>query len=188
MSDAPIPNPLLAESAAADEAHRMQVQLAAAQARSAEDWFDIFMSIVAHGVRDLTVKHGDAEMGERNLKDQRNYAATVRAAFKYNGLPLTEEMFIVGPTPVIDPETGIDVGVDWNGEQVVTFEWPSDKSSKLRFRGQEALIAYAFVRWWTGFQSTYQIMEGKAAEGEKRIIQPGSAEYIDYNKGRPTGA
>lgn len=178
-------NPLALDREAAELLRRRKLDVRAAEARSTTEWFDIFQEIVFGGVQSILEDHGQGSDVSGKLADIRPACKAVREAFAAQGLDLNEDIDWEGPVPVIDPQSQLCMGLEWPNGQEVTFIWPTKET--IRFRGQKALVATCFMMWWSNFQPTLKHMQGKSTEGERRLIEPGSPEWLNYMKGRPQG-
>lgn len=163
---------------------RRKLDARAADARTADEWFDIFEQIVRDGVMSTAKAHGDAEKGEHGLADNRPYLKHVRHVISLHGLSLSEDVDMEGPVPLFG-QNNVMVGVEWPNGQYVKLFW-QDKSM-LEFRGQNALVAFAFMSWWGTFRQPYEMLTGKQENQERRVIMPGSPDWMSYLKGRPKG-
>jgi hypothetical protein len=155
-------------------------------ARTPADWFDIYQSIVEHGVKTVLESAGEGGQVLDRLRPWRSDAKVVKREFQAHGLPLSDEVEIEGPL-VIPDVNGFLTTVKWPRGLWVTFFWP-DKS-KLTFRGDKALVALGFIMWWSGFHLQYVAMqdpnspkeqERRARAPKKRLIEPGSPEWDAY--------
>lgn len=182
MNEQPL-NPLSLESEARERARRTKLSVRAAEARGAGEWFDIFQETVFGGVKSIMEEHGQGSDVLAKLDDYSASCKRVRSAFVTMGLDLNEELEWEGPVPVIDPKSGLTMGLEWPNGQEVTFVWPTKE--KLQFRGQSALVATCFIMWWANFQPTHAHMQGKSTEGARRIVQPGSKDFMNYMRGKP---
>ncbi len=178
MSDV-IRNPLgdTADRARRDEVERVRVELAIGKARKSEEWFDIFQSVVEHGVK--TIAEDNGEQALERIQAQRGVFAEVRHIIKYQGLSLTEAMEWEGPEYIQD-EHGFYHGITWPRGEWLKVIWPDRDVVELR--GQKALIMATFLLWWQQFQqlaTTQQdLIDGK--EAPRRLIEPGSPEWTRY--------
>jgi hypothetical protein len=183
--DGPIENPLMGEAAIRRareaEEHRARTELALAKARAAEDWFDIYVSIVEHGVRTMMEQNGQDP--REKLAEQKGYFSAVREILKYEGLPLTETMEWEGPEYLQD-RNGTYTGLEWPRGQWIRITWPDGR--KVEFTGQRANIIATFLLWWQQFQTLaiaqQNQLDGK--EGARRLIEPGSPEWLSYVSGK----
>ncbi len=178
MTD-PIVNPLGTDGDAArrEEEQRLRVELAIGKARKAEEWFDIFVHIVEHGVKSVVEQHqGNAV---ELLAPQRGSFAAVRHILKYQGLPLTEEMEWEGPEYIQDAY-GFYHGMEWPRGEWIKITWPDRDVVELR--GRQAVVMATFLLWWQQFAglatAQQNMLDGKAAP--RRIIDPGSPEWNRY--------
>lgn len=175
----PIHNPLgdAAARAHRDEVERVRVELAIGKARKAEEWFDIFQSVVEAGVKNIAEDNGEQALDR--IKEQRGCFAEVRHIIKYQGLSLTESMEWEGPDYIRD-EHGFYHGITWPRGEWLKVTWPDH--DKVEFRGQKALIMATFLLWWQQFQdlaiTQENLVQGK--EAPRRLIEPGSAEWVRY--------
>ena len=169
-----------AASAARAIEHQGRVELAAAAARTPEDWVDIFQSVIEFSVKSTLEASGmGGEVLER-LAESRSAFKVVRSRFQSHGLPLSESLEFEGPSLHIDEKTGMDIGITWPQGRWVRFFWP-DKST-LEFRGYPAFVAITFIRWWSQFALLHRAqaaaMDGR--EAKARVIEPGSPEWDRY--------
>lgn len=165
---------------------QQRTNAAAAEARTAGEWFDIYWDIVATGVRHiLEANHADktsaAAEFDKRMAEHMQFAKVVRREFVSHGLPLLEEIEWEGPLCEHD-EAGLPHIVSWPRGVWIEFFWPTagSKGDKLRFEGQAAVCALGFIQWWVGFQQVGAHMAGKEVEAKTRIIEPGSNEYVKY--------
>lgn len=171
-----------AASAARAIEHQGRVELAAAAARTPEDWVDIFQSVIEFSVKSTLEASGmGGEVLER-LSESRSAFKVVRSRFQSHGLPLSENLEFEGPELHIDEKTGHDIGITWPQGRWVKFHWP-DKSM-LEFRGYPAFVAIMFIRWWSQFVMLHQqqaaALAGTTAAAPSRLIEPGSPEWDRY--------
>lgn len=162
-----------------------EAMLRAALARTAGEWFDIFVDITSAGVRqtlELSLPPGEATAEfDRKMTEQKPYFRAVRADFESHGLPLTDEIEIEGPEVRLDA-AGMPHIVEWPRGVWIEFIWPQagSKGDRLRFMGQKAIVALAFIQWWTSFHTVAQRMAGIEGNEQRRIIDPNSPEYKSY--------
>jgi len=175
---------------AEEEQLRISHQLKAAAARTAEEWMDIFWEVVKHGVKQTLERAGDdGTEYSRRIREQQPFVSRVRADFKAHALPLTEEVEFEGPTVQKDAAGSPHI-VEWPRGVWILFHWPEGgKSEDLRFEGQAALVALAFILWWGPMSGVGKHMAGKDAAPTRRIVEPGSSEYMNYitAKGKDLG-
>ncbi len=165
---------------------KARTDLAAAQARTAGEWFDIFLEIVISGVRQTMEANGSSQEDfSAKMRDQDPYNKVVRGKFEAHGLPITEEIDFEGPDVKHD-ELGMPHNVSWPRGVWVEFYWPAEgrQGDRLRFEGQAALTALSFILWWVGFNQVAMHMAGKSPEEKARLVQPGSNEYLSYIDGK----
>jgi hypothetical protein len=162
----------------------MEVRLAAQQALldqrvQAGEWFDIYTAIVRSSVEQTVLRSGGtAEDSAAKLKDYLPAWSKVRRELEARGMHMDEELEVEGPD-VRHDELGIPSIVTWPRGVWVEIRAKGSSEVPLRFEGLCALSALTFIQWWVGFQQVHLAREGKLAE-KKRIVEPGSAEYIDY--------
>ncbi len=178
-------NPLADDGAAAEILRRREIDVRAANAKTAADWFDIFREVVTGGVQSIMEKNGQGSDVSVKISDYTGSFAAVRDGFSAQGLDLNENVEWEGPVPVVDPKSNLIMGLEWPQGQEVVFIWPTKE--RLLFRGQKALVAVCFIMWWANFQPGFAKMQGKELGGQRRLIDPGSPEWLSYMKGRPTG-
>jgi hypothetical protein len=171
-----------AASAARAIEHQGQVELAAAAARTPEEWVDIYQSVIEFAVKStLEASKMGHEVLER-LAEPRAALKQIRHKFQSHGLPLSESLEFEGPELHIDEKTGHDIGITWPQGRWVRFHWP-DKSS-LEFRGYTAFVAIMFIRWWSQFAMLHQqqaaALAGTTPAAPSRLIEPGSPEWDRY--------
>ena len=150
----------------------------ASRAKTAAEWFDIFVSITTEGVRQglETQKRGN-EL-KALMDEQKPVFARVRDRFSVQGLELNEQVDVEGPL-VQHNVLGMPEVIDWPEGLKATFTW-SD-ASRLVFKGQDALVAVAFIMWWTVFNQVHMQQFGAGpGEAKRRVIDPGSNEYLRY--------
>ncbi len=180
MNEGPI-NPLGPddERLRQQERHLAEVELAKGKARTAEDWFDIYISVVEHGVKTVCEAHGESAV--ERLAEQRPSFAAVRHVLKYQGLPLTETMEWEGPEYVAD-ENGFYHSLLWPRGQWIKITWPD--RDHVEFRGQQAVVAATFLLWWQQFQDLAMAQQasltGQQQASSRRLIEPGSPEWLNY--------
>jgi hypothetical protein len=167
----------LAES----EQMRARHVLAEAEARSADEWFDIYREIVFKGVQQILEANGaGGETFDSKIAEQRPFWAKVRADFTSHGLPLSEEVEWEGPQVRRD-QTGAPNIVEWPTGMHITLYWPAEGTkAQLRFEGQCALVALGFILWWGDFHSQAKSLAGRDDAPTSRIIDPTSREYHRY--------
>lgn len=154
----------------------------AANARSADEWFDVFEEMVRLGVMSTSKAHGDEKKGMEGFLETKPYLDTVRRMVVSHGLTMAEDIEIEGPVPVLGANN-VMVGVEWPAGQYIKLFF-QDKSV-LEFRGRHALAAYAFFAWFGTFRETYDLLTGVPENQERRVIAPGSSEWNSYMQGRP---
>lgn len=172
-----------------EEQLRLRAEGAAALARQPAEWFDIFADIVSTGVRQtLELSDAPADEHAKRMREQEPYFKHVRSTFQSHGLPLDEEIEIEGPEIGMDSD-GVPRITAWPRGVYCEFTWPNEgsRAKPLRFEGQSAIVAVAFIQWWVGFQHVYLRQQGREVAGQRRLIQTGSREYIDYLRGRGIG-
>jgi hypothetical protein len=188
-----------AASAARAIQHQERVELAAAAARTPEEWVDIYQSVVEFAVKSTLEASGMGDQVLEKLAEPRSAFKQVRSRFKAHGLPLSEGLEFEGPQLHIDESIGSDLGITWPQGRWVRFFWP-DKSM-LEFRGYPALVAFTFIRWWSQFAMRHQAelaaAKGELPEAKTRVIAPGSDDWnkyysakqadMDAQRGRPDG-
>lgn len=157
-----------------------QIDLAAAQARTPGDWFDIYDSIVVHAAKTTMEQNGESGLAAERLRDRDTQAKRVRADFEAHGLPLAEDIEIEGGPQIVYDQHGIPQVVGWPNGHWIRFHWPD--GSQLEFRGYKALIAFAFIQWWIPFHLQFQALSDptKQAAPKTRIVNPGEADWNSY--------
>lgn len=168
--------------AAEQDRIKAAAKLKAAEAKTAGDWFDIFISIVESSVQQVSELSGTPqEQYSATLREQASYNKVVRRKFEEHGLPLTDEIDFEGPDVQSDA-LGMPHNVTWPRGAWIEFFWPSQgrRGERLRFEGQYALTALAFIQWWIGFNQVGMHMAGKTPIEKPHVVAPGSNEYLDY--------
>lgn len=152
----------------------------ASRAKTAGEWFDIFADITITGVRQGLEANNQGHLLSELLAPQKPVWDRVRARFAAQGLELNEGIEIDGP--VVQPNVlGVPEVVDWPKGLQAEFTWTD--GTRLMFKGHDALVATAFIQWWSTFNQVHmhQFGTGSAALAPKtRLIDPGSNEYINY--------
>lgn len=164
------------------QAEQLQLTAAAkeraARARSAAEWFDIFIDVVEQGVRQ------GLEMNKRGheildvLAEHRPSWRRVREALSAQGLELNEGVEVEGPV-IGHNQLGIPEVIGWPMGPVAKLYWTD--GSKLEFTGKAALVAASFIIWWTGFNQVHMVQfGGDTPPPQSRIVEPGSDDYLRY--------
>ena len=186
MSDVPIIDPQAAAAASFAE-HKTRVDVAAAQARTPGEWIDIFQSIIEHSVRTTMEANGDGGKVLEQLSESRTSMRRVRERFEEHGLPILDGIDIDGPQ-IMPDALGALTNISWPRGEWVKFYWPN-RTDWLEFRGHQALVAVAFIMWWSSFQAlaeqqNAQLLGKPAPEGIRRMIEPGTPEWDNYWAGK----
>ncbi len=168
-----------------DEQMRMQTELAAANARTPGDWFDIFTTIGFSMVKRELERLGrtDPQDFDRTVAEHRPFYAKVRSILEKHGLPLTEEVEIEGPDIEYDL-FNMPHNITWPRGVWLELHWPESKGQMLRFEGRAASVALEFIQWWDGFHQVAMKMGGKDSTGKQRLVDPNSPEYLRYVTGK----
>jgi hypothetical protein len=153
-----------------------------AEAKTASDWIDIFQEVIEHAVRTTMEENGDGKNVLEKLEPSRTAFRAIKARFNDHGLPLLDALEVEGPL-VVSNRLGYD-DVTWPLGEWVRFYWPG-RTDHLEFRGHQALVAMAFIMWWSQFQRTAQQWSDQLAgkeekQGRTRAIEPGSPEWNQY--------
>jgi hypothetical protein len=182
------PTPLHEAHALQQAALQQKIDLASAVARGPGEWLDIYRAIVEQAVRQTLEANGDdGTEVQKRLKENAPHFDRVRRDFAAHGLPLLEEIEVEGARIITGP-SGVDEGFlyDDPSNPEVRFYWPSEgsKPKPLCFQGQAGVVALTFIRWWTGFQEVALKQSGQEREVSRRIVTPGSSDYLRYLFGR----
>jgi hypothetical protein len=171
---------------------QLRIQMRAAKARSAEDWFDIFQEVVFSGLRQSLAQAGveGTQLADKVLDEQRIFYRNVRDRFRVQGMDLGEGVEWEGP--IIAPDQfGFPRIMGWPRGMWARATW-GDKS-KVEWRGKEAEIAVSFVIWWSCFQQVYQEAATQHSglivneSVQRRLVQQDSSEFVDYVKRKAEG-
>lgn len=182
-------SPAELDALAKRELVKRSIEERASKAKTAGDWWDIFMAIVENAAVDtlkanpLNTRENDAAYGR--LRDMLARSKRLKLDFNAQGLDLSEEVECEGP--VVKPDaSGMPHNVEWPTGRWVSFIWPSGE--KLSFRGEDAQVALSFFMWWVNFSQQFRQRFGieEQAEPARRIVEPGSPEWISYMAAKKT--
>jgi hypothetical protein len=163
-----------------DEFVQHQAMVAGAKARTPGDWFDIYNSIVEHGVKTTMESNGEGALAAERLRERKGAAKEVRHILESHGMPLSEAIEIEGPY-VTNDERGITTQVSWPQGQWMRLHWPDH--STVEFRGAKAWVALGFIMWWEQFHQQFKALEDSKAPQpvvKRRLIEPNSPEWKNY--------
>jgi len=163
---------MLAETAILD----VETQRKAARAKSAEDWFDIFTEVTRQGVFQTAEVNGNRALAEEKWAAEVPGLRAVRDAFRVQGMELNESIDCEGP--LLSHDSMGFTHVAWPNGMWAKFIWTD--GSTLDFQGRHALLAVAFVLWWTNFNLVHTEEHGGSTAQKSRIVDPNSDEYRDY--------
>ncbi len=170
---------------AEDAVRKAAIDLAAANARTPGEWFDIFTTVGFSMVKREMERIGMVDPGayEKKIAEHLPFYQKVREVLNAHGLPLTEEIEIDGPLVEADA-LGQMHNVSWPRGAWIELHWPGNKSEMLRFEGRAASVALEFILWWDGFHQMGMHMAGKDPIERSRIVDPNSADYHRYITGK----
>lgn len=161
-----------------------RIKMRAAEARKAEDWFDIFQDVVYSGVRQ-TLGPEQSSIAHGLLKEQDYSFTQVRDKLRVQGLDIGGGVEWEGPE-IGHNGFGIACIMGWPRGMWAEVTW-GDKS-KIKFVGKQAEIAVSFFIWWTSFHQVYMettqpgVIISEATK--RRLIEPGTSDWLSYNKGK----
>ena len=147
-------------------------RLKVAAARTISEWMEIYIEVIA---RTLEAKAFNQE-GLKGVVKERFMGETIPRLkrivrdFEVAGVTLHDEIDVSG----IHLVPGYPPLWDDPNRPEVIFYWPDGQ--ELKFQGKEALSAVGFFEFWQKHLIPIRGVKG----GQRRIIQPGSAEEKEY--------
>lgn len=124
----------------------VMARIRAANARTAEVWFEIWQEVVEAGIFFMVTNRPDKETVYENLRSRRPIYKRIKLEFKAMALDLTEKFLISGMDQ--DPDG------TWRmkGSQITIAL--RTRKEKVVFKGEDAQVAFAFFTWWHSFKQS----------------------------------
>jgi hypothetical protein len=154
-------------------------QFKAALARTAKDWFEIYIEMVEVNLRHLekTDPKNHAATYATWTQESRPRLRRICAAFTAAGLNLSDQLEVEGP----DIRFGKIVFPDPTRPRLV-LHWPDGQY--LTFDGVDAMSATAFFIWWQNFQVPLFGTDSLSGSQDNKILKPGDAAFGEYMRAK----